>query len=172
MALNLLCEYPYHSSGKVPQALGRGRDKCRLWTWHHVQSLHAFSTLLLLFQHQLGSFIWSLEDKNRQQKEKLFAKKRGFVLYLIWKPRKPVEKDQRAYCWPGKHLGKWWEMMLRGLRNLSCEQRLGESSLEKRRSRETLQHFPGTYKGTRKKLFTKASSDQLRGNGFKLRNLN
>lgn len=86
------------------------------------------STLLLLFQHQIGSFICSLEDKNRQQEEKLFAKQRiCFIPHL--KSWKPVEKEQTV--WPVKHLEKWWKMMLRGLRNLSCEQRLGVSRLKK-----------------------------------------
>lgn len=42
------------------------------------------STLLLLFQHQLGSFICCLEDKNRQQKEKIICKgeRIGFIPHL------------------------------------------------------------------------------------------
>lgn len=93
MALNLMCEYPHDSSGRF--LMHWAEEEPNAGSGHGTSPS---STLLLLFQHQLGSFIWSLGDKNRQQREKLFAKQGGLVLQLVWKPLKPVEEEQRAFA--------------------------------------------------------------------------
>ena len=66
--------------------------------------------------------------------------------------------------------------MIRGLENLSYEDRLRElrmSSLEKRRLQGDLiaasQYLKVAYKKAGEGLFTRACSDRTRGNGFKLK---
>ena len=66
--------------------------------------------------------------------------------------------------------------MIRGLEHLSCEDRLRELKLfspEKRRLWGDLvaafQYLKGAYKKAGEGLFTRACSDRMRGNGFKLK---
>jgi len=66
--------------------------------------------------------------------------------------------------------------MLRGLEQLSCEERLRERglfSLEKRRLQGDLivafQDLKGAYKQEGEQLFTRVDGDRTRGNGFKMR---
>jgi len=66
--------------------------------------------------------------------------------------------------------------MIRGLKYLSCEDRLRESgliSLEKRRLRGDLraafQYMKGAYRKDGEGLFTRVCSDRTRGNGCKLK---
>jgi len=66
--------------------------------------------------------------------------------------------------------------MIRGMKQLSCEERLRELgllSLEKRRLWGDLtaafQYLEGACKKDRDKLFSRARCDRTRGNGFKLK---
>lgn len=66
--------------------------------------------------------------------------------------------------------------IIRGLGHLSCGKRLKELrlfSLQRRKLWEDLitdiPYIKGPYKKTRERLFTKAYSDRIRGDDFKLR---
>ena len=81
----------------------------------------------------------------------------------IWSPQhsKDMERVQRRAT-----------KMVRGIQHLSYEEMLGLFSLKKRRLREDLiasfEYLKEAYKKAGEGLFTRAYSDRIRGDGFKL----
>ncbi|TRZ26039.1 hypothetical protein HGM15179_001062 [Zosterops borbonicus] len=74
------------------------------------------------------------------------------------------------------HQLRWAIEWIRGMENLSYEERLRQLGLKKRRLQADLiagfQDLKGTYKKDGEGLFTRVCSEKTRGNGFKLKESN